>query len=543
MKARDVKPSRFRITIKVGVRPGSGLSSWSPDADVAVKLKTKQKEFDEIRLGNEAYKSLAKNNTAEFFVFSTIMHLGDVVSASMTLGGPKSKPSADRVYVTYLIVADIKAVGKGERRVPPRYFWINDWIGTRKPVTARAFPFKAFNSFKSLLKFYFTDCMSRAHFAVSIVTHPPHSLYTVSQRILVALVVVLATMAACAGSIGETPSPELGWSTVTDAAVLHGTFISLGAAAAAFPFRLVGRGRNSCSGRGLVRAVLWLGLLGTGMWCCSFTIQNGFDWDSNASEKWLGGVAVGLISTAIWEALCCLIVSAACTQFYTISGIVNNKGVIELPDGFDEEDDEAGSQQSTDNRFHPAHNLTTSPPLSQLANQHNSVATPAAWHSSTAGGHPSFRGVGAGQISRPAAWRNSMVGGAPSFQGALVVPPSMMGTSTSYLSGPHEAQGPFEGGSVATASSTFEANLGPAGSKRGSMRHNGFDGSRSVSSAGTRRTHRDTLTSLLVNPVMPWLYGKISRETAEEIMQPRTDGLYLIRESNRFAGDFTLCLW
>lgn len=41
---------------------------------------------------------------------------------------------------------------------------------------------------------------------------------------------------------------------------------------------------------------------------------------------------------------------------------------------------------------------------------------------------------------------------------------------------------------------------------------------------------------------MPWFHGKISRELAEELLTPRKDGLYLIRESTNFPGDYTLCV-
>jgi len=41
---------------------------------------------------------------------------------------------------------------------------------------------------------------------------------------------------------------------------------------------------------------------------------------------------------------------------------------------------------------------------------------------------------------------------------------------------------------------------------------------------------------------MPWFHGKISRELAEELLSPRKDGKYLIRESTNFPGDYTLCV-
>jgi len=41
---------------------------------------------------------------------------------------------------------------------------------------------------------------------------------------------------------------------------------------------------------------------------------------------------------------------------------------------------------------------------------------------------------------------------------------------------------------------------------------------------------------------MPWFHGKISRERAEDLLQPREDGLFLVRESTNFPGDYTLCV-
>ncbi|XP_022901192.2 tyrosine-protein kinase CSK-like [Onthophagus taurus] len=41
---------------------------------------------------------------------------------------------------------------------------------------------------------------------------------------------------------------------------------------------------------------------------------------------------------------------------------------------------------------------------------------------------------------------------------------------------------------------------------------------------------------------MPWFHGKITREQAENLLKPRIDGLFLIRESTNFPGDYTLCV-
>ena len=42
---------------------------------------------------------------------------------------------------------------------------------------------------------------------------------------------------------------------------------------------------------------------------------------------------------------------------------------------------------------------------------------------------------------------------------------------------------------------------------------------------------------------MPWFHGKITREEAEALLTPSSPGLYLVRESTNFPGDYTLCVW
>ncbi|KAJ7385313.1 hypothetical protein OS493_016388 [Desmophyllum pertusum] len=39
---------------------------------------------------------------------------------------------------------------------------------------------------------------------------------------------------------------------------------------------------------------------------------------------------------------------------------------------------------------------------------------------------------------------------------------------------------------------------------------------------------------------MPWFHGKITREQAEALLTPYEDGLFLVRESHNFQGDYTL---
>lgn len=41
---------------------------------------------------------------------------------------------------------------------------------------------------------------------------------------------------------------------------------------------------------------------------------------------------------------------------------------------------------------------------------------------------------------------------------------------------------------------------------------------------------------------MPWFHGKISRQDAESLLYKMEDGLFLLRESNNYPGDYTLCV-
>ncbi|KAF3854985.1 hypothetical protein F7725_023040 [Dissostichus mawsoni] len=42
--------------------------------------------------------------------------------------------------------------------------------------------------------------------------------------------------------------------------------------------------------------------------------------------------------------------------------------------------------------------------------------------------------------------------------------------------------------------------------------------------------------------LMPWFHGKITREQAEQLLVPHETGLFLVRESTNFPGDYTLCV-
>lgn len=54
-------------------------------------------------------------------------------------------------------------------------------------------------------------------------------------------------------------------------------------------------------------------------------------------------------------------------------------------------------------------------------------------------------------------------------------------------------------------------------------------------------THLQKRTEVKLNS-MPWFHGKITRDEAERLLQPPKDGLFLVRESTNFPGDYTLCV-
>jgi len=39
-----------------------------------------------------------------------------------------------------------------------------------------------------------------------------------------------------------------------------------------------------------------------------------------------------------------------------------------------------------------------------------------------------------------------------------------------------------------------------------------------------------------------WFHGKMTRDEAEKKLDITKDGLFLVRESNNFPGDYTLCV-
>ena len=78
--------------------------------------------------------------------------------------------------------------------------------------------------------------------------------------------------------------------------------------------------------------------------------------------------------------------------------------------------------------------------------------------------------------------------------------------------------------------------------------HHGNQGCRqtsfhAVSWAGNFRSRgvlsKETPTIVLCS----WFHGKITREEAERLLTPPKNGLFLVRESSAYKGDYTLCVW
>lgn len=46
----------------------------------------------------------------------------------------------------------------------------------------------------------------------------------------------------------------------------------------------------------------------------------------------------------------------------------------------------------------------------------------------------------------------------------------------------------------------------------------------------------------LIYVLSRWFHGSISRDEAERLLMPREEGLFLVRESTNYPGDYTLCV-
>ena len=51
------------------------------------------------------------------------------------------------------------------------------------------------------------------------------------------------------------------------------------------------------------------------------------------------------------------------------------------------------------------------------------------------------------------------------------------------------------------------------------------------------------ILAISLSEIYSWFHGKIDREDAEALLHPKQNGLYLVRESTNFPGDYGLCVW
>ncbi len=47
---------------------------------------------------------------------------------------------------------------------------------------------------------------------------------------------------------------------------------------------------------------------------------------------------------------------------------------------------------------------------------------------------------------------------------------------------------------------------------------------------------------MIVCYVSRWFHGNISRDEAEKMLKPYKNGQYIVRESQNYKGDYTLCV-
>ncbi|KAH8272516.1 hypothetical protein KR026_000172 [Drosophila bipectinata] len=113
---------------------------------------------------------------------------------------------------------------------------------------------------------------------------------------------------------------------------------------------------------------------------------------------------------------------------------------------------------------------------------------------------------------------------------------------------PTQATQPVSGSGSAgmsTSLHSFDINGGAGGS--------GVNASTAWTSGSTTALNHSSLSPTAMAPqqlrkcevklnAMPWFHGSITRDEAEHLLQPREDGLFLVRESTNFPGDYTLCV-
>ncbi|KAH8257969.1 hypothetical protein KR038_003586 [Drosophila bunnanda] len=102
---------------------------------------------------------------------------------------------------------------------------------------------------------------------------------------------------------------------------------------------------------------------------------------------------------------------------------------------------------------------------------------------------------------------------------------------------------------MSTSLHSFDINGGGGGGGAG-----GVNANSAWSSGSTTAMNHSSLSPTSMAPpqgrsrcevklnAMPWFHGSITRDEAEHLLQPREDGLFLVRESTNFPGDYTLCV-
>ncbi|XP_067647319.1 uncharacterized protein Csk isoform X2 [Eurosta solidaginis] len=108
--------------------------------------------------------------------------------------------------------------------------------------------------------------------------------------------------------------------------------------------------------------------------------------------------------------------------------------------------------------------------------------------------------------------------------------------------------GSIGGASMSTSLHSFDLNGGGGGAATNVWSSNANSTAVALHSptnalAGANQHHSQPQRKCEVKlNAMPWFHGSITRDEAEHLLQPREDGLFLVRESTNFPGDYTLCV-
>ena len=304
---------RYRMTLKTGTRPFSGLSKKN---QVCIKLRTATDE-DELRLDENASFSLARN-TKSIFIFSTALDLEEIESVSVRVRGVEKQ-----WFLVFMVLSDLEGVdaqatgdesGSKDRT---RYFWFNLWIKTGEEKSASAQTFKAFNTFWNLFSYHFPESLTDKHVLASIFLFPPKSRFTPPQRVMVCMLLLSGLIFTNAFFYQDGQDRTL--ESTSFVALVSSLIVSVPVSAIVLLFRQAGNKGGTCSALWWTRMFAWVVGLGSCGWCSYYVLLLSFDWGPSVSWNWLTSVGTSFcISTLVAGPLYIAAMALIATQLYHI---------------------------------------------------------------------------------------------------------------------------------------------------------------------------------------------------------------------------------